>query len=37
MYFVIAAVLAVFSIFAGALTYAQFQTRNLYAPGARKP
>jgi hypothetical protein len=34
--FVIAAVLGIFGVFTVALAYAQFQTRGMVAPGARK-
>jgi hypothetical protein len=37
MTLLLAAVLAIFAIFAATLIYAQFQTRGIVAPGSRKP
>lgn len=37
MHLLLAVVLAIFSIFAAALAYAQIATRGLTAPGAPKP
>lgn len=33
----IIAVVAIFAAFAAAMAYAEFQTRGIYAPGAKKP
>jgi hypothetical protein len=33
----IAAVVTIFAAFAAAMAYAEFQTRGVFAPGAKKP
>jgi len=37
MTLLIAAVLTLFLAFAAAMAYAEFQTRGIFAPGAKKP